>query len=390
MGIYEALGVRKVINANGTKTHLGGSIPDPRVMDAMKGASQSFVIMMELIEKASDVLAKATGAEAGLVTAGSFAGMTHAATACIMRGSGLEIFEIQPVERINLDGDWLTLMQKYPDISCKTNEFITMKMHRHPFDHAYKVGGGKIIEVGTDNGCSAEVFEDIINERTAAINFTARIDNTPEKAGKNVPLNKVVEIAKRHDVPVVVDAASELPPRSNLKKYIAEGADLVIYSGGKHMGGPNDTGILCGRRDLIKLATLQAAPYRGTGRGMKVDRSQIVGLLTALQIWLEKDEKTEYESWMAKVQWMTDALSGMQGILKSEVHVQPLRNRCFTFLTLESRTASKLTFNLRKGDPSIWVGLIGSNRIEIDPSNLKDGEEKIVVSAIKRILSVIK
>ena len=161
----------------------------------------------------------------------------------------------------------------------------------------------------------------------------------------------------------------------------------MIYSGGKHISGPNDTGILCGRSDLIKLATLQASPYRGTGRGMKVDRSQIIGLLTALRIWLDKDEKAEYKVLMDKVHWMTDALNGLSGILKSESNIQPLRNRCFTLLTLEPRTASKLVFSLRKRNPSIWVGLIGLNSIEIDPSNLKHGEEKIVISAIKEILA---
>ena len=386
MDVYQKLGVRRVINANGTKTHLGGSIPDLRVMDSMKEASQSFVIMMELIEKAGKVIAEVTGAEAGIVTSGSSAAMTLAAAACIMKASGLEKFEIQPVERIGLDQEWRDLIQRLPDASWTRNEFVTQKMHRNAYDHAYKVAGGKIIEVGTSEGCSQGELEAAINSKTAGIAFTARVDNTPERAGLNVPLRKVVEIAQRHDVPVVVDAASELPLRSNIRKYIAEGADLVIYSGGKLIGGPNDTGILCGRKDLIKLATLQSAPYRGIGRGMKVDRTQIVGLITALRLWLEKDEEAEFKAWRAKARWIAEALREVPKILKSEVVVQEFRNRVFAFITLDARTAANLVFDLRRGDPSIWVGLIGSNRIEIDPSNLVDGEEKIVVSSIKKIL----
>jgi L-seryl-tRNA(Ser) seleniumtransferase len=387
MDIYDELGVRKVINANGTKTHLGGSIPDPRVMDAMKEASQSFVIMMELIEKAGEIIAKATGAEAGLVTAGSSSGMTLAAAACLMKESGLERFDIQPVERVDLDLEWLDLIQRLPETSWTRNEIIVQKMHRHKFDHAYQIAGAKLIEVGDENGCSPEKIESAINEKTTAIAFTPRVENTPERAGKNVSLKKVVEIAHSHNIHVIADAASELPPRSNLRKYVAEGADLVIYSGGKHLGGPNDTGILCGKRDLIKLAQLQSAPYRGIGRGMKVDRSQIIGLITALNLWIEKEDKEELEKEMVKTRWITKKLMNTPKILKSETVVQKDRSRSFTYITLEQNTAKNLVFNLAKGNPSIWVGLIGSNRVEIDPSNLKEGEEKIVVSAIKNLLS---
>jgi L-seryl-tRNA(Ser) seleniumtransferase len=386
MDVYDELGVRKVINANGTKTHLGGSIPDPRVLDAMKEASQSFVIMMELIEKSGEIIAQATGAEAGLVTSGSSSGMTLAAAACLMKGSGLEKFDIQPVERVDLDVDWLDLIQRLPNANWTRNEIIVQKMHRHKFDHAYQIAGAKLIEVGDENGCSAEKIENAINEKTTAIAFTPRVENTPDRAGKNVPLKKVVEIAHRYNIHVIADAASELPPRSNLRKYIADGTDLVIYSGGKHLGGPNDTGIICGKKDLIKLATLQSAPYRGIGRGMKIDRTQIIGLITALKLWIEKDDEEELEREMVKTRWITKTLKNTPKILKSETIVQEARSRSFTYITLEPNIAKNLVFNLAKGNPSIWVGLIGSNKVEIDPSNLKEGEEKIVVSAIKNLL----
>ncbi len=382
MGVYEELGVRKVINASGTMTHLGGSIPDPRVMEAMKEASQSFVIMMELLEKAGEVVAEATGAEAGMVTSGSSAAMVLGAAACIMRGSGLEGFDVQPVERLNLDGDWRDLMQRLPEASWTRHEFIIQKAHRNAYDHAYNVAGGKLVVVGTSESCSPEELEAAINERTAAIAFTARTEDV------GVPLRRVVEIAGRHGVPVVVDAAAELPPRYNLRKYIAEGADLVVYSGGKHIAGPNDTGILCGRRDLIKLATLQAAPYRGIGRGMKVDRTQIVGFITALRLWLDKDEEAEFEGWREKARWIAEALKDAHRVSGSEVVVDGRMRYVHAQITIEEDdlTAADVVFNLRKGNPSIWVNHLASNKIGIDTSLIRDGEEKVVVSTLKKVL----
>ena len=384
MGVYEELGVRRAINASGNPTHLGGSIPDLRVMEAMKEASQNFVIMMELLEKAGEVIAEVTGAEAGMVTAGAAGAMVLGAAACIMRGSGLERFEVQPVERLSLDGEWRDLIQRLPDASWTRDEFVIEKAHRTPYDHAFNVAGGRLVVVGTSEGCSPEKLEEAIGEGTAAIVFTALWEDI------GVPLRKVVEIALRHDVPVLVDAAAELPPRANLRRYISEGADLVVFSGGKEIGGPNDTGILCGRRDLIKLATLQAAPYRGVGRGMKVDRTQIVGLTTALRLWLEKDEEAEFEGWEAKARWMAEELKGAPGVLRSEVVVDEGGRWVRAQITLREElgpSAADVVLNLRRGNPSIWVNRLDSNKIDMIPSQLRDGEEKIVVSGLKKMLS---
>ena len=191
--------------------------------------------MMELMEKAGEVVAEATGAEAGMVTAGSSAALVLGTAACLMRGSGLEEFEVQPVERLNLDGEWRDLIQRLPDTSWTRDEVVIQRAHRNAYDHAFKAAGGRLVVVGTEEDCSPEELEAAINERTAAVAFTARVEDV------GVPLKKVVEIARRHDVPVIVDAASELPPRTHLKKYIAEGADLVAFSGGKQISGPNDT-----------------------------------------------------------------------------------------------------------------------------------------------------
>jgi len=385
MGVYKELGVRKVINASGTMTHLGGSIPDPRVMDAMKEASQSFVVMMELIEKAGKVIAEATGAEAGLVTSGSSAALVLATAACIMRGSDLENFEIQPVERLDLDGDWRDLIQRIPNASWTRNEVIIQKVYRSPYDHAFKVAGGRLVVVGGKDGCSPKELEEAINERTAAIAIILH-ENLKDF---DVPLIKVVEIAHSQDVPVIVDAAMQLPPRENLRKYISEGADLVVFSGGKNIAGPNDTGILCGRKNLIKLATLQSAPYRGIGRAMKVDRTQIVGMIEALRLWLEKDEEKEFKVWLAKGQGIAEALKGLPRVERVEFVKDKLRSRLQIKITLDAKdpSAADIVFNLRKGNPSIWVNYLGSNEIGIDPSLLKKKEDEILVLVMEKMLS---
>lgn len=378
MGIYEELGVRRVINASGTMTHLGGSIPDPRVMDAMKEASQSFVIMMELIERSGEFLAKVTGAEAGLVTSGASAALVLGTAACVMRGTALEGFDPKPFERLSLDGEWIELIQALPGPSQPRDEVIIQKAHRNPYDHAFRVAGCRLVAVGGDKGCTPEEIEAAINERTAAVAFTARMEDV------GVPLRTVAEIAHRRGVPVIVDAAAELPPRSNLRRYLEEGADLVAFSGGKHIGGPNGTGILVGRRDLIRLATLQAAPYRGLGRAMKVDRSQIVGLITALKLWLERDEEEEFQEWLRRARWIEEELRGARGVSSSTVESDARRRHIQTTVTLdEGLRASEVVLNLRRGNPSIWVNYIGPNKVGIDPSLLRDGEERILVSALK-------
>jgi L-seryl-tRNA(Ser) seleniumtransferase len=384
LNLYEELGIRKVINGSGSMTHLGGSIPDPRVMDAMKEASQSFIVMMELIEKAGKIVAEVTGAEAGLVTSGASAAMVLAAAACIMKDSELEKHDVHPFEKINFDQDWREIIQRLPVTDSMRNEFIIQKKHRNAYEHAYIVAGGKLVEVGTDKGCTIEEIEKAIGPKTVASVFTAREEDF------GVPLTSLVKLGKKHHLPTIVDAAAELPPRSNLKKYIAAGADLVVYSGGKMIGGPNGTGMLCGRRDLIKLATLQSAPYRGIGRGMKVDRNQIIGFITALKIWLTCDEDAEIEEWKAKAVKISSAVKKLPKVESSEAVVDEKLRGVQTVIALKKNrgvSAPQIVFDLRKGDPSIWLNVIDDNNIGISTSLLKDGEEQTIISTLKHKLS---
>ena len=386
MGVYETLGVRRVINACSTATHLGGSIPDPRVMEAMEDAASWYVIMMELQDRAGEIIAKATGAEAAMVTAGATSSLQLGAAACLLRGSGLEEHSVEPYERLQpIDGPWKAIIQRVPDDLGARREILTQMSHRSPYEFAYEMVGGEVSHVGSSSGCTEEELEAGISERTAAIAFSAH------REGRGIPLERTIEIAHAHDVPVIVDAAMAVLPRRRLSAYASMGADLVAISGGKQIKGPNDTGILCGTKELVEMAKLQASPFNGLGRGMKVDRTQIVGLLKALDIFLDKtpeEEEAEFTDWHGKANWITTEMGSIDGVSSAEVSApEPWEVRAM--ISFDDRISARdLAFELRKGDPSIWVetsmtGDASANRIGIAIDSLGDDEEKVIVSTLK-------
>jgi L-seryl-tRNA(Ser) seleniumtransferase len=393
MGIYDELGVRRVINACSTATHLGGSIPHPRVMEAMSEASKGYAIMMELQDIVGERIAKMTGAEAAMVTSGAMASLQLGAAACLMRNSGLEEHTVKPYERLQpIDGPWREIMQRLPDLSGTRREIIIQRDHANPYEYAYKSVGGNLVHVGTPEGCSSDELEAAITESTAAIAFLAN------RESRKVSLERVIEIAYRHDIPVIVDAATSVLPRINLSKYPSMGADMVSISGGKQIRGPNDTGILCGKGALVEMAKLMASPFNGIGRGMKVDRTQMVGLLVALEAFLEKsheDEAAEFTSWTERASWICSQLKSIPAVVSAEVSAsKPWEARAMiTFQKAVS--ARELAFKLREGGPSIWVetnmtGDDSVNRIGIAIDSLLEGEEKEIVGAIKTYLRARK
>ena len=389
MSLLDELGLRKVINACSTATHLGGSIPDLRVMESMMEISQRYVIMAELQEKAGELIAELTGAESAMVTAGASSALELAAAACILRGSSLEEHSVYPLERLQpIDGPWKEVMQRLPNSDWSHNEFIIQATHRNPYDYSYRAVGGKLTDVGDGNGCTTHVLEVRISAQTAAVAFSAHA------AVRGVPLNQVVEIAHKHGIPVIVDAATGVLPRSKLKTYFMDGADLVAISGGKQIAGPNDTGILCGRRSLVDMAKLQASPFTGIGRSAKVDRTQILGLIKALRIFLEKnpaEEEAEFESWRRRAQWVVNQVKDVPGVEEARVHTNgPSYTRAYLKIGSDSPlTAYELAFKLRKGDPSIWLETYQRNQsiIGVAFDSLLVDEERIIVEEIERILT---
>ena len=383
---YHELGVRRVINACSTATHLGGSIVDPMVMDAMKEAAGQYVIMMELQDQVSKEIAGLIGAEAAMVTSGATSSLQLAAAACLLRGTGLEDHRLKPYERLQpIDGPWKKIIQRIPDIE---GEVILQRTHRNPYEFAYTSIGCKISYAGSTEGCTLEELEKSITEYTCLIAFSAHREN------KGVSLEETVKIGRKHDIPVLVDAAGSVLPRSNLKKYADSGADLVAVSGGKQIKGPNDTGILYGRSELIEMAKLQASPFNGIGRGMKVDRTQMVGLLVALRLFLDitpEEEKAEFKSWSDKARWVVKELQDSRGVVKTEVvSLEPWNVRAMVTFE-ETFSAHDLAFKLRELDPSIWVetNMTGAqdNRIGIAFDCLNEFEEEEIVEAVKKMLS---
>ncbi len=241
MSVYQELGVTPVINAAATLTRLGGSRMAPDVLAAMNEAAASFVQIDELQARAGDVIAGITGAEAGYVTTGAAAALTLGTAACL---AGMDVSK----------------MDRLPDTTGMKNEVVVQKGHRNAYDHAVRAAGITFVEVGTlgypgAGGTFAWQIEEAITDKTAAV-FCPILD-TPG----TLSLKEVAEIAHAKGVPVIVDAAAELPPRSNLQKFIADGADLVAFSGGKAIGGPQSSGVLAGRRRPDRFGRASASGY---------------------------------------------------------------------------------------------------------------------------------
>ena len=239
MSVYEQFGVPTIINVSGASTRVGGALMPGVVIDAMAEAATESVSMVELQAGASRYIASVTGAEAGYVTAGASSALTLGAAA-IMAG-------LSPAA-----------MDRLPDTEGLKSEFIIAREHRNGYDHAARVAGASLVEVGMNEVVAnagvrrteAWEYEAAITDRTAAIYYGQGPLSEP-------PLAEVVAVARRHGIPVLVDAAGELPPRENLRAFIGAGADLVAFSGGKALRGPQSSGILCGRRDLIASVALQ-------------------------------------------------------------------------------------------------------------------------------------
>ncbi len=397
--IYRRLGVRTIINASGPSTRLSGGIMHPEVAEAMAEASQWCVDLGELQGRACELIAEATGAEAGYVTAGAAAGLMLGTAACL---AGLD-----PAR-----------MNRLPDTTGMPNEVIIARSQRNMYDHAVSQAGARLIEVGIPDRFSgagvrdAQVweYEAAISERTVAILYVAQGHSEP-------PLAKIVEMAHRHDIPVIVDAAAQLPPASNLKRFISEGADLVAFSGGKALGGPQASGILAGRRDLIQSVALQQLdhdtyfeqwsppanlldksklvgfPASGIGRVAKCGKEEIVGLLAALRLFLALDHEDARQFWLASCREIAAGLEGLDGTTVSvvegnskgipEVHLRVDQAK-FGF------TAADLIKRLQDGNPSVHAnhGRVRDEMVVFGPTCLKPGDGAIVIERVRSELGV--
>jgi len=376
MSIYDRLGVKRVINAWGTLTSLGGSLMLPEVIEAMDEAAKAFVNLDELHEKAGKIIAEITGAEAAYVTSGAAAALVLAVAAC-------------------MTGDDPEKMVRIPYVEGFKNEIILPAMHDNPYCLNLVMPCAKLVKVGTEDDYSPEDIENAITDKTVAIAF---VFFTSKRGCDMESLKEVVKIGKKHGIPVIVDAAAELPPIENLRDIVATGADLVAFSGGKDIRGPSDTGLIIGRADLIRAVKAHGCPHQYMGRPMKVSKEQIVGLVVALQHYTPEAVEARRRKWEEMVQYFIEELPSehvkvervMPDPTKHEYSAQgwPRARIIFDEEQL-GITAKEVNDLLRKGNPAIYAPQ-SENQITLNPQCLQDGEEKIIVQRIKKILSRVK
>jgi uncharacterized pyridoxal phosphate-dependent enzyme len=369
MSIYEELGVRQVINASATLTRLGGSIMPPEVVQAMIEASKHFVNLDDLQRAVGAKLAELTHNEAAYVSTGAAAGLVLATAAVVA-------------------GDDPKAIQQLPDTTGLKNEVIIHKTHRNGYDHAVRQVGVKVIEIGSEAGTTPEDLESAINDKTAAIFWfqgamTGRGD---------LPLQTVIEIANRHNIPVIVDAAAQVPPVENLWKFTQMGASLAIFSGGKDLHGPQASGLVVGRKDLIEKMRVNGSPNHSIGRPMKVGKEEMVGLLKAVELYIKRDHEARASQDEEVVAGWCGELNRIAGVHAERSFPneagQPLPRAKVTIDAAKAGISrDELVQALRNGTPSIEVATSGSDVIFINPMTLSDGEDQIVLDRLLAILN---
>ena len=394
--IYRSLGVRRVINAAGTLTRLGGPPMAPEAVEAMREASRWSVSIEELQERAGNYLAEVTGAEAGYVTCGTAAGLQLAAAACL---AGLDIHR----------------MERLPDSSGMPSEIVVQRCQRNAYDHALRAAGARLVEVGQLGNPEVRPtapwqIEAAIHAGTAAVLW---VDMQAEGA---VSLEDTVAVAHRHRLPVIVDAAASLPPRENLQRFVAAGADLVAFSGGKALGGPQASGILVGRRDLVDSVALQhqdmdvwpetwmlrdrflesgrlpGPPLQGIGRPLKVGKEEIAGLVAAVRAYLQQDSEAWLQEQAGKIHTLR---AGLQGLPHLRVTVVDSGDAGYPLLAVELEedtaglTLVDLVLGLLEADPAVAVGQqeMPRGRLILNPVSLGADQLEPVIERFASILA---
>ncbi len=357
------LGVRTFLNAAGTYTRLTASKMPPEVQSAMQGASTRYVNLDELHAKAGDRIARLLDADAALVTAGCASALTLATAACIA-------------------GDDEDRIKLLPDTTGMKNEVVLQAAHRNSYDHAIRNAGVRLVEVET-----ARELEAAINDRTAMLFFLNHAENDGQ-----IGHQEFVEIGKKHGVPTLNDAAADVPPADNLFRFQRMGYDLVAFSGGKGLRGPQSAGLLVGRRDLIEAARLNNSPNSDSvGRSNKVNKEEVVGMLVALELFLDQDHDQAWKEWTRRCMRIERSVSSLPGVA-TETFVPEIANAVphlrirwnFSQSQLTAKAAAEL---LRDGNPSIEVRPNYDEGLEIAVWMLDPGDERVVARRIHGVLS---
>jgi L-seryl-tRNA(Ser) seleniumtransferase len=359
---FRDLGVRPFINAAGTYTAITASLMPQEVMDAINYASKHYVMLDELHDKVGERIATLVHSEAAMVTSGAASALTLG-TAGVLTGTDQK-------KIVDL-----------PDLTSMKSEVIMQKSHRFGYDHAIRNCGVRVIEVET-----REDLERAINPKTAMMLFYN--NNNPEGQIKD---EEFVQLGKKHGVPTMNDAAADVPPVENLWKYTKMGFDLVAFSGGKGIRGPQSAGLLLGRKDLIAAARLNAPPNGNTvGRGLKVNKEEMIGMLAALELYLDKDHEKEQRDFQKRAETIQAAAASVSGV-KAEIFVPAVANHVphvrISWDASKGKTPAAVVKALKDGEPSIGTRSEG-DALVVGIWMMRPGEEKIVARRLREVLDV--
>jgi len=383
--LYALLGVKRRINAAGTLTRLGGALMHEEVVAAMAAAAGASVDIAELQEAASGTISRLTGAQAGIVTSGAAAALTLAAAAAMTRWD-------------------IAKMAALPQTEGFANEILLPRTHHTGYAHALRASGARIVDLGhNDRGTGAGVrglepweIETVITPRTAAFAFSANPSNLSD-------LSVVVKACKSKNIPVIVDAAAQLPPKANLQRFFELGADLVAFSGGKAIGGPQASGILAGRRDLvgaalvqqldmdvspetwsppalIDRAALKGVPHHGLGRGFKAGKEEIVGLLVALERFAAADDAASNAALEKRLEEIAKRMGDLPNRIVSARETGRVPQ---LYLTVENPLA--VNRRLQAGEPPVHLSerFVAQGILVVDPQALRPEDDAALAEAVR-------
>jgi L-seryl-tRNA(Ser) seleniumtransferase len=366
---YASLKISRVVNAAGTLTSLGGCRTRPEAVSAMRKAAHQFVPFEILQKKTGAHLARILGVPAALVTAGAAPGLTLATAACMVRAD--------PSSAARLP------------LRPQKHKVIIQCSHRSPFERAILLAGAVLEQVGDAIHTRPSDLESVFDDQTAAVVFFLQA----EMLTSSLSLTDTLEVAHAHGIPVIVDAAAELPPKSNLWELVGRGADLVVFSGGKDLRGPQASGLLVGREDLIASALMQSAPHEHVvGRPLKPGKEAILGLVAAVETYLEEDEAARFAEWERIAIKFEEALNALPGLrterfTPTQPYIQPA---CTPRVSIslddsESHTVPELKHALWEGEPPIATEII-QGKLILNTHTLTPPEAEIIIQRIHECL----
>lgn len=366
MNVYQEIGLRRVINASGRVTMLGVSTLSDEVANAAIAGGQSYVVIDELIDKAGEIISKYTGGEDSCVTSSASAAICLTIAGLISKGKK-------------------SIIDRLPNSEGLKNEIVIQKGHSidygAPMPTMIRLGGGVAVEAGTANEVIPEDIEEAITDKTVAL-FYVKSHHCVQKG--MVDIETMRDIAHKHNLPLMVDAAAE----EDFRKYIALGADLVIYSGAKALEATT-SGFVTGKKEYISYIKKQ---YHGIGRPMKIGKEGIMGLLKALDRYENKDKEREVKENIEKVKYLCDEINKISGLKAVQIQDEAGRAIYRARVTLDSSITSKtmtdINKELRGGDPCIYARteFLNLGKIDFDPRPLVEGDKELIVSRLREIM----